>query len=91
MIIKFTIQLEINGFKPFSRVSWARLKKTVRNRDGEQETAQADRAALVLELAATGASVTKIAQEVYGYGNNFYIGKVRQILEQQQQQHNIAG
>jgi len=39
----------------------------------------------ILNLKADGASDTRIAREVFGYGNSFYIEKVRGVLRQQQQ------
>jgi hypothetical protein len=45
----------------------------------------AEHAAEVQDRHARGDSDTRIAREVFGYGNPFYIGKVREILQQQQQ------
>lgn len=39
-----------------------------------------DKAAQVLELKTRGESDTAIARQVFGYGNPFYINKVRQVL-----------
>jgi hypothetical protein len=44
----------------------------------------ADKVRRVLELHEAGESDTAIARLVFGYGNSFYIDKVRQILQQQQ-------
>jgi len=44
-----------------------------------------DTAARVIALHAEGLSDTAIAREVFRYGNPHYIGKVRDILQQQQQ------
>lgn len=52
----------------------------------ERETARDDTAARVIALHAEGLSDTAIAREVFRFGNPFYIGKVRDILQQQQQQ-----
>jgi len=46
-----------------------------------------DTAARVTALKADGLSDTAIAREVFKYGNPHYIGKVRDILQQQQQAH----
>lgn len=49
--------------------------------EADDETAQR-----VIELKAEGLSDTAIAREVFKYGNPHYIRKVRDILQQQQQQ-----
>jgi len=43
----------------------------------------------VLELKDAGLSDTAIAREVFKYGNPHYISKVREILQQQQQQNTV--
>lgn len=48
-----------------------------------------DTAARVVALKADGLSDTAIAREVFKYGNPHYIGKVREILQQQQQEHAV--
>lgn len=50
----------------------------------ERENARDDTAARVIALHAEGLSDTAIAREVFRHGNPHYIGKVRDILQQQQ-------
>jgi len=50
-------------------------------------TPEDDTAARVIALHAEGLSDTAIAREIFRHGNPHYIGKVRDILQQQQQQH----
>ena len=52
----------------------------------EVPAAEDDRVERVWRFHEAGKSVTWIARTIFGYGNPFYISKVRRILGQQQQQ-----